>query len=543
MAWRIHEHILRGEIDNRSRGRVTGRIWLAGVAEPLILELRGDCAPDLAGRLVTFENPQPAAIGERVPAREQLGWVGDITAAQKVRVPDVPIAEFIAANGDAPWHWARSLYLEWFSKVNGRVVVQTTDFTLQLSEPAWTISQTDYRASREQSAQEHCAWMQEEFGPLEGEVRVVNLGGLPREPADDEEEEAEAWKPADDSPAEPRITPRAMLILRGFTPLAVTEVDYAPLRGRLWELIYALAGCGIFLQRTDHLSDIALYEWLDAFLDLRCAEPSPDGSAPVLVDVCDVASGSDHSTHCWLTCHATADERKQWAEEHPGAYLPPSEKPRHDRDRFLPEPPQPPPEWSPPEEADATELDDVDREIRIEKLKAEIAGITDGDFVGGAEEEMPPAIEEAFLESVLEFERAGTQRPIDQLAASGGAPLPPAELTDELFTPKLWELLHALACRGFYLLHTDHLGDRALYTALWEQGLRDDALLPGRNRRCGWFHDCIGSYGPDEMEIFHRYYETAEERARHLAEFPDDKLPARETPPHSRDWRLPKGPF
>jgi len=49
MAWRLHEHVLRGKIDNRTRGRVTGEIWLAGIDEPLVLELAGDCAPDLAG--------------------------------------------------------------------------------------------------------------------------------------------------------------------------------------------------------------------------------------------------------------------------------------------------------------------------------------------------------------------------------------------------------------------------------------------------------------------------------------------------------------
>lgn len=57
MAWRIHEHVLRREIDNRARGRVTGRIWLAGVAEPLALELEGDCHPDLAGGVLTFRIP------------------------------------------------------------------------------------------------------------------------------------------------------------------------------------------------------------------------------------------------------------------------------------------------------------------------------------------------------------------------------------------------------------------------------------------------------------------------------------------------------
>ena len=53
MSWRFHEHILRGELDNTVRGRVTGRIWLAGVAEPLALDLRGDCAATARGGAVT----------------------------------------------------------------------------------------------------------------------------------------------------------------------------------------------------------------------------------------------------------------------------------------------------------------------------------------------------------------------------------------------------------------------------------------------------------------------------------------------------------
>ena len=33
MAWRLHEHVLRGRIDNRGRGCVTGEIWLAGIGK------------------------------------------------------------------------------------------------------------------------------------------------------------------------------------------------------------------------------------------------------------------------------------------------------------------------------------------------------------------------------------------------------------------------------------------------------------------------------------------------------------------------------
>jgi hypothetical protein len=73
MAWRLQEHVSRGELDNRRRGRVTGRIWLAGVEKPLVLDLLGDCHPDLAGCLLRFENPQPIAMTTRAPAPRQRG--------------------------------------------------------------------------------------------------------------------------------------------------------------------------------------------------------------------------------------------------------------------------------------------------------------------------------------------------------------------------------------------------------------------------------------------------------------------------------------
>jgi hypothetical protein len=54
MARRLHEHVLRDRIDNRTRGRVTSEIWLAAIDQPLVLELTGDCAPDLAGCELSF---------------------------------------------------------------------------------------------------------------------------------------------------------------------------------------------------------------------------------------------------------------------------------------------------------------------------------------------------------------------------------------------------------------------------------------------------------------------------------------------------------
>ncbi|MGA7275592.1 MAG: hypothetical protein WBX14_12165, partial [Candidatus Udaeobacter sp.] len=122
MAWRLHEHVLRVKIDNRTRGRVKGEVWLAGVDQSLVLELTGDCGPDLAGCELSFENPNPIPMTTKPPASRQRGPAGDITAARKVRVFDVPLEDALAMckRGETPpEHMANSLYLEWFSELNG----------------------------------------------------------------------------------------------------------------------------------------------------------------------------------------------------------------------------------------------------------------------------------------------------------------------------------------------------------------------------------------------------------------------------------------
>jgi hypothetical protein len=157
MAWRLHEHVLRGEIDNRTRGRVTGRIWLAGVEDPLLVELLGDCHPDLAGCLLRFKNPRPVVMRTKPPASRQCGTAGDITAARKVRVFDIPFEEaytMIKAGGTPPEHLANALYLEWHSDLSGRVVIENTDYRLEISEPAWRFTAEELAERARRAAEE-----------------------------------------------------------------------------------------------------------------------------------------------------------------------------------------------------------------------------------------------------------------------------------------------------------------------------------------------------------------------------------------------------
>ncbi len=112
MALRIHDSVVRGEIDNRVKGMVHGRIWLEGRAEPWTLELKGNAHPDLAGCLLTFSNPlECVPLLAAVPSL-QRGTVGDLTASRKTRVYDVPVEQAFAMakrEEEPPEHVANSL--------------------------------------------------------------------------------------------------------------------------------------------------------------------------------------------------------------------------------------------------------------------------------------------------------------------------------------------------------------------------------------------------------------------------------------------------
>ncbi|MFK7851391.1 MAG: hypothetical protein AB8D78_10475 [Akkermansiaceae bacterium] len=144
MAWRLDEAIEHGIIDNTVEGITTGKIWLAGRDEPLILSLNGDCWRDLAGTSLEFENPNPRVLHELSDLDpEQTGTVGDITASLKMRISEIVgdgIHEF-SSSLEGPCQWRNIFYLEWFSETNGRVLVEAPSFSLTVSERTWEMDE------------------------------------------------------------------------------------------------------------------------------------------------------------------------------------------------------------------------------------------------------------------------------------------------------------------------------------------------------------------------------------------------------------------
>lgn len=146
MALRLDTAVIRGEIDNTTRDNVRGKLWLVGRDDPVIIDLRGNAWRDVAGCKVTFTNPEPspspAAAGLQP---KQKGHVGDITASRKVKVHTAPEKQMESrADDDSVGHsaeWHNALYVEWFSKENGRVFIEGTDFEVSISAWVWEMDE------------------------------------------------------------------------------------------------------------------------------------------------------------------------------------------------------------------------------------------------------------------------------------------------------------------------------------------------------------------------------------------------------------------
>ena len=152
MAWRIDEAVEHGLIDNTVEGLTTGRIWLAGRDEPMILSLNGDCWRDLAGTVLEFENPNPRVCPEASELdTEQTGIIGDVTASRKARVPEISEEEMDECERrgqEIPFQWSNVLYIEWFSEINGRVLIEAADYHLNVSASEWQMDEDQEEAQK-----------------------------------------------------------------------------------------------------------------------------------------------------------------------------------------------------------------------------------------------------------------------------------------------------------------------------------------------------------------------------------------------------------
>lgn len=184
--------------------------------------------------------------------------------------------------------------------------------------------------------------------------------------------------------------------------------------------------------------------------------------------------------------------------------------------------------------------EESDQEKRIAKLRQEV------EKLGGntmSLESMPADMEEEFLRHVLEYENAEPISLLQLLTNSGLEVSAPDALDDETLTRKLKDIINRMASLGAYLIHTDHLSDRALYEYLYHDGLREEAVLFPENPSYAYMIDLTGSGSDEDNHVYLRYYADEKYRRDWANDWPDDTVPEHDDPPFDRDRFLPQSPI
>jgi len=130
-------------------------------------------------------------------------------------------------------------------------------------------------------------------------------------------------------------TAETLLAARGIVVAPPQELSEKALHGRLWELIHALAGMGVYLHNTDHLSDRELYCYLfeEGLRETEVIMPENPNCA-CYVDL--IGTGSQEDIELYLKYYADASDRSSWQADCPGLIIPEHVDPPYDRDRILP---------------------------------------------------------------------------------------------------------------------------------------------------------------------------------------------------------------
>jgi hypothetical protein len=169
MAWRPHENLIDGELDNSVPGKVTGWLKFVGMKEVVKLDLAGDFHRDIRGTKVRLRNPNPTQDGDRAKYLEsfsqvQTGEVGDMTAG-------LPPQDYVAYP-----------YFEWYSEANGRVVLELEPEQVEVVGKPIPACESD-PVSREKQQQNMAAFlggMAQELGLPPGRTICVGAATVSR---------------------------------------------------------------------------------------------------------------------------------------------------------------------------------------------------------------------------------------------------------------------------------------------------------------------------------------------------------------------------
>jgi hypothetical protein len=210
----LESSLLGGYLSNEVPGLVTGMLHLAGLKQPLRVELTGNFLRDIAGCRVDFHNPLPEAELEKVArvSRQQAGFCGVMTASYRVaKLPRRKVAAATPADG-TPLGLKNLLFFEWFNTQAQRILIQSWHLQLRVSAPRWQLSLDEENRLLRQSRARRKHFLLTQRG--ENPEKALHAPGMadPFEPEACDEEmftclKEPEWRPSDTEPASPPPDP------------------------------------------------------------------------------------------------------------------------------------------------------------------------------------------------------------------------------------------------------------------------------------------------------------------------------------------------
>ncbi len=130
--------VKRGVIDNTEHDLIDLRLWCIDEQEPLHFRMPGNCLQDIAGCRVNFRNRSAFPAAKELPEpiqklrreRHRI-FPGDITLSR--RLPEENNRGFVA----------NFLSIEFFADDSTRLLIETSDFSYELSLPQWQMSDVE----------------------------------------------------------------------------------------------------------------------------------------------------------------------------------------------------------------------------------------------------------------------------------------------------------------------------------------------------------------------------------------------------------------
>ena len=155
-------------------------------------------------------------------------------------------------------------------------------------------------------------------------------------------------------------------------------------------------------------------------------------------------------------------------------------------------------------------------------------------------DKLSPEESERFWRQVVDRKAPLGATPFQRLLGVGLDLPEPEALDDQQITMKTWEVIAALARMRVLISQTDHLSDRALYTLLWSDVLRQEIPLLPIDPRSTWHFDLLSGGGEEETRTYLKHYADDGERTQWMVDFPDYEMPPHEDPPFDRSHSYPR---